>query len=371
MKIRIEYIVWLLLAAFVVGGCQSVPTTSAILRNNEGNYELAIDLAKQGIQQNPRDAEAYFQLGIAYSNLDSVGLAYNSFTKSVELDASSKRKENAENNIKHNYSKHYNSGQAAFQDKDYEAAALEFGKAAKADPRQSVAYYNLAVAYSRLAESDSSFTGEHSPYHDKAISALEESLEKARPDQAHYIDALGLVGKELAEIGRLDEALARFERLVEDDPSNYAVIENLGYERYKTQDWKGAEKLLEMASRARIKVGAQDPKLYVELGRVCFFQMDTDPNALRRSVEYYERALDLEPDQTQTIMNLILAYMKMEDWSSAINWGEKYVSLEPDKPDGWRMLALSYSKFGDKDKAAHCAEKYAELMAKESQGQQQ
>ena len=369
MKIRVEHIVWLLLMVFVVGGCQSVATTSAMLRNQEGNFEMAIGLAKQGIQENPRDAEAYFQLGIAYSNLDSVALAYKNFTKAKELDPNPKRKENADNNIKHNYSKHYNSGQAAFQDRDLQAASVEFTLATQADPRQSVAYYNLGVAYARLADDDTTFTGEFSPYHEQAIDVLEESLEKARPDQAHYIDALGLVGKELAEVGRLDEAVTKFERLVEDDPSNYAVIENLGYELFRAEDWRGAELFLDMAAKARIKIGAEDAGLYYELGRVCFFQNEDDPDALRRAVEYYERALDLEPDEPQTIMNLIIAHMKMEDWSSAIAWGEKYVSVDSEKADGWRMLALSYSKIGDKDKAAHCAEKYAELVAKAQESQ--
>ena len=174
MKIRVEHIVWLLLMVFVVGGCQSVATTSAMLRNQEGNFELAIGLAKQGIQENPRDAEAYFQLGIAYSNLDSVALAYENFTTAKELDPGPKRKENADNNIKHNYSKHYNSGQAAFQDHDLQAASAEFTLATQADPRQSVAYYNLGVAYARLADADTNFTEQFSPYHDQAIAVLKK-----------------------------------------------------------------------------------------------------------------------------------------------------------------------------------------------------
>ena len=241
--------------------------------------------------------------------------------------------------------------------------------ATQADPRQSVAYYNLGVAYARLADADTNFTEQFSPYHDQAIAVLEESLDKARPDQAHYIDALGLVGKELAEVGRLDEAVTKFERLVEDDPSNYAVIENLGYSRFQADDWRGAELFLDMAAKARIKIGAEDAGLYYELGRVCFFQREDDPDALNRSVEYYERALDLEPDKPQTIMNLVLSHMQMEDWSSAIAWGEKYISVDPETANGWRMLAISYGKIGDKDKAKHCAERYAELIAKAKESQ--
>jgi superkiller protein 3 len=344
-----------------VAGCQSVATTSAKLRNQEGNYEIAIDLCKQALEQNPNDAEAYFQLGVAYSNLDSVALAFENFMRSIELDPDNdKREELANNNIKHNYSKHYNTGQAAFQDKNMEAAAQEFIKATQADPRQAVAYYNLGVTYSRMAADDST-------YHQQAIDALEECLEKSTPDQSHYIPALGLVGKELAELGRVDEAVARFERLVDEDPSRYDVIEDLGINRFNRQDWKGAYTFLEMAARARIKVGAEDYKIYYDLGRVNYFMREEDPEALGRSVDFYERALELETEDAQTMLNLVIAYMAMEDWLSAIAWGEKYVQILPDGEDGWRLLAMSYNKIGDKDKATHCAQKYADLTAQKSQ----
>ena len=62
----------MVIAAF---GCQSVATTSAKLRNQEGNYELAIKLAEEAIAKNPKDAEAHFQLGVSYSYLDSVALS--------------------------------------------------------------------------------------------------------------------------------------------------------------------------------------------------------------------------------------------------------------------------------------------------------
>ncbi|NIM19264.1 MAG: tetratricopeptide repeat protein [Candidatus Latescibacteria bacterium] len=363
MKIRLAHIAWLmLLAIVVVSGCKSVATTSAILRNQEGNYDLAIGYAKQALQENPRDAEAYFQLGISYSNLDSVALAYENFQKSVELDPSDKRKELAENNIKHNYSKHYNSGQAAFQDKEYNAAAEEFIAATQADPRQSVAYYNLGVAYSRLAAEDST-------YHERSIEALEQCLEKSTPDQSHYIDALGLVGRELAEVGRVEEAVSRFNRLVEEDPANYDVIERLGVQRFNNQDWKAANMFLKMAADARIKIGAEDFKLYYDLGRVNYFMREEDPEALNRAIYYYEKALELETEDAQTMMNLIIAYMAKEDWSSGIAWGEKYINIWPDDERGWRLLSMSYSKIGDKEKARQCAEKYAEIMAKKEQGQ--
>ena len=119
--------------ALLAQSCQSVATTAAKLRNQEGNYDIAIELCQQALAENPADAEAYFQLGFAYSQKDMVDLAYQNFTKAKELDP--KKVRDSETNIKHNFAKHYKLGQSAYNRKDYNSAAEEFEMATKADPR--------------------------------------------------------------------------------------------------------------------------------------------------------------------------------------------------------------------------------------------
>jgi Flp pilus assembly protein TadD len=147
MRARLVSILLLLALGAVVAsmGCKSVATTSAILRNQEGNYDLAIQLCKEALQANPNDAEAHFQLGFAYSHLDSVELAYQHFMKSAELDP--KKQRDAGDNIQSNFAKHYKLGQNAFNRADYRTATTEFELATKADPRQAIGHYNLGSAY--------------------------------------------------------------------------------------------------------------------------------------------------------------------------------------------------------------------------------
>jgi Flp pilus assembly protein TadD len=222
----------LLLAAGIFYGCQSVATTSAKLRNQEGNYDIAIRLSKEALAQNPNDAEAYFQLGISYSQLDSVGLDYKDFMKSLELDP--KRDQMVNDNIKHNYAKHYNLAQKAFSGGDYKNSAKEFGLATQADPREAIGFYNLGISYARLAEDDST-------YYDRALAALDKVLELATPADKHSVDALKSMGRILAAVGRVDEAVTKFNRLVEEDPTSYGVIETLGDESMNRGDWKAAD----------------------------------------------------------------------------------------------------------------------------------
>jgi tetratricopeptide (TPR) repeat protein len=341
------------LFAFVAAGCQSVATTSAKLRNQEGNFEMAIDLAKQGLAENPADAEAYFQLGVAYSNLDSVSLAYDSFTKSMKLDP--KKANDAKNNIQHNFAKHYKLGQSAFNREDFQNAVDEFTLATRADPSQSIGYYNLGVAYSELAK------GIDEKYYNNAIKSLDKVLELSNPSESQYINALGFTGKALAALGREDEARERFERLIEEDPTSYEVIENIGTELLQAERWKAAAIFLEMSADARSKIGAEDFTLYYNIGVANYQMRDEDPTRIDRAIMYYEKALEVQADEPQTIFNIEVAYVAKEDWNNAIDWGEKFVNINGTDPKGWRLLARCYSEIGEKAKATEALDRFEAL----------
>lgn len=360
--IRVRFLASMLILAVIAAvGCQSVATTSAKLRNQEGNYDLAIQLAKEGLAANPNDAEAHFQLGYSYSKLDSVALAYEHFMKAAELDP--KKAADAHDNIQSNFAKHYKLGQSAFNRQDYNAASQEFNLATEADPTQANAFYNLGVAYDRLAESDST-------YYEKALAAADKVLELSNPTDANYPKALQLAGSELVAMGREDEAKNRFKRLIDEDPASYGVIQEIGTDLLKRQQWKGASVFLEMACEARAKVGAEDFDLYYNTGVALYNQRDTNPNAINEAISYYQKALELQPDEPTTTFNIVVAYYAAKDFSNSALWGEKYVQIRPEDSRGWQLLAQSYSELGEKDKAAQAGKRFAELREAEMKAKQ-
>jgi len=340
-----------LLVAFAIG-CQSVATTSAKLRNQEGNYDMAIELAREALADNPQDAAAYFELGISYSYLDSVALAYENFMKAAELDP--KMKADADNNIQHNFAKHYKLGQSAFNRSDWPVASEEFLLAAAADPTQGVAYYNLGVAYARMAVDDST-------YHALAIDAMDKVLAMSNPSEANYVKALQVAGRELVKDGRPEEAQERFRRLIEEDPTSYQVIEDIGSELLNQKEWRGAVIFLVMAAEARSKIDADDFTLYYNIGASLYNLRREDPNAVDEAIAYYEKALDLNEDEPQTIFNIAVAYVSKEDYASSAQWLEQYVSLVPADSKGWQLLARCYSEIGDKDKAREAMARFEAL----------
>jgi superkiller protein 3 len=336
-----------------LAGCKSVETTSAILHNDAGRHDLAIETSLEALAKNPNDAEAYFQLGIAYSQLDSVGLAYTNFMRAGEIDP--KRDEMINNNIQSNFAKHYNLALNLWNEADKSLAAHEFKLSTEADPRQAKGYYMLGRCYVVMADDDPN-------YYNKAIDALDTVLELSGPADKHYVDALSLAGEALAAAGRPEEAISRFSRLVEEDPTNYQVIEKIGYNLLDSEDWNGSAVFLSLAADARSRIDADDFNLYYNIG-VAYYQMrKDDPAMLDKAIENYEMALNLQPDEPTTTFNIIVVYIAKGDWTQAQAWGEKYIGQNPDDPDGWRVLSRIYTEMGDQEKARRCLDRHAELI---------
>ncbi len=340
----------LLLAATAIG--KSVETTSGIIYIQNKQFEEARVILLKALAKDADDPDAHFYIGIAYSELDSVALAYRHFTRAKELEP--KKARDVANNIQSNYAKHYKLGQAAFGRTDITTAAAEFTLATEADPTQSAAHYNLAVMYSRLAPTDSTYDA-------KALAEADRVLELAPPSDPNYTRALQLAARSLAQLGRVDEAVGRAQAMIDKDPSKYPAVEEIGTELFNAGNWRGAEAILKIAAVERAKVGADDFDLYRRIGDAAFNLRKEDPSQIDTAIEYYQKALDLRPDDSATVLSMMVAHMAKEDWGGASMWGEQYVSLSPNDPVGWQSLGRCYIELGDIDKASEAEQRYKQL----------
>lgn len=177
--------------SFIASCASNAPHPS--LRPHRYNPGLAIKQLNAILQENPEDAEAHFQLGIVYSIEDSVSLAFKHFEKSVEYDPSPKRISWVDQNLEHNYMKHFCLGKAAIKDGNYEHAVYEFKIATSADPRKWEAFYQLAITYIKLGSDN----------FNRAKQALEEARNRATGNNKEMI-----------------------EQLLENPPDSFSFIEN-------------------------------------------------------------------------------------------------------------------------------------------------
>ena len=58
----------------------------------------------------------------------------------------------------------------------------------------------------------------------------------------------------------------RFNRLIEEDPTSYTVIEEIGTDLLNAENWKRRAVFLKLAAEARTKAGVEDFKIYYNLG---------------------------------------------------------------------------------------------------------
>ncbi|MBN1164503.1 MAG: tetratricopeptide repeat protein [Candidatus Krumholzibacteriota bacterium] len=344
-RLVLSFLIIFLLGSFA---CKSVETTSAMLHNQNKNYEKAIEMAKLGIEKNPNDAEAYFQLGVSYSYTKKMRLAYENFRKAAELDPKGKQKD-CEDNIMSNWARHFNSGIEEFGAENPEGAANEFFEATEADPRRMKGWLNLAMAYNEMARQDST-------YREKSYAAADSLMAKVTEEDEEYGKALALSGQVMINRGREDEALVMFEKLMLDDPTNSEVLEEIAAEFMYNEKYELAEKFYDMAIQGRRKTDTENFDVYYNLGRA---SMKTE-NYIK-AIDAYQNALLMDPENPSVNYALLFAYYQAEYWDEAIMQGDKCKELSPDNINVWHILSIACNKKGMKKKAEEYMEKFMEL----------
>lgn len=338
----------LVVALSAIFACKSVETTSAMLHNDHGQFDLAIEQAQAALAKNPNDAEAHFQLGVAYSNTKKMREAYDEFTAAAQLDPKGKL-ENAENNIRSNWARHFNNGVAEYQSDNFAGASMEFEQTVASDPRKIKGWLNLAKAYTRVSEDDST-------YLEKAFSVADTLLAKVTKEDDEYGDVLALSGRLLIIRGDKEAAFGIFEKLIIDDPANFDILEGVGADLMGEGDFANAALFLELASDGRLKTDSEDFDLYYNLG-VCYNKSE---NYLK-SVEAYHNAIMIKGDEKNVNYALLLTYYEGELYDEAIMQGQNYTEMFPADPRGWQVLSLSFNKKGMKIMAEEAFKKYQEV----------
>jgi tetratricopeptide (TPR) repeat protein len=332
---------------FAIYGCKSVETTSAVLHNEHGQYDKAIEMSKKALEKNPKDAEAHFQLGVSYSYTGDMANAYTEFKTAAKLNPS--KAADCETDIKSNWAKHFNNGLSEVQAENLAGGAHEFELTTQADPRQVKGWLNLAKVYYSLAQNDTT-------YLPKAYETVDTLLAKTTDKDESYANVLTLSGAIMVKRGMSDDAQKIFEKLLLVDPATFEDVERAANTYLAKRDWATGATFLQMAMDARKKANAEDFESYYNLGAV-YFNGKNCPKA----IEMYLAALELDQENKQGNYGILLAYYSCEMYDDAVLQGQKYTEKNADDPNGWRILSLAYSKKGMKLKAEEAAKKFQEL----------
>jgi tetratricopeptide (TPR) repeat protein len=214
-----------LIAAGFLGLTPSPDTGTVHLQ--KGEYDLAISEFNKALEINPRDANAYYNRGLAYWHEGKFDQAILDYSKAIEINpglaeayinrgsAYSKKKQydqaisdydkalERNPNLEVAYN---NRGLAYLNTKRYDQAISDFNKALEIDPKDAEAYVNRGLSYSNKSE------------YDRAISDYNTALEINPKDARGYTSR----GTAYLHKGQPDQAITNFDRALEMD-RNHAL----------------------------------------------------------------------------------------------------------------------------------------------------
>src|ERR1035437_3670844 len=140
-----------------------------------------------------------------------------------------------------------------------------------------------------------------------------------------------LRGYELLSAGKLDEAQARLEQVLQESPRSVAAMSGLGYIAMKREDFAGAEEYSEVASAAapkdkQIQTALESARffLHVQAGTRALINNDS-----ARAKQEFEQAVALRPNDLIAVRGLAGAGLKLGDKAAALPLLERLTKAEP------------------------------------------
>jgi len=271
-------------------------TNLALLYEEEGRFDEAIELLEQVVEEDPEDVDSKLTLFFAYKEASRVE------------DALSLTEELIREYPEGPYVLIARAQALAANDQLDEGVKLLQAESAKtAEPELLlVAASQLFFAREMFGESASVVQEGLIEYpgsgrlrfqlgaiyeRQSDFGAAEEEFKKILQDNPDDADVLNYLGYMLVDRGvRLEEATGYIKRAVELDPFNGAYLDSLGWAYFKQDDWHQAELYLQKA----IRLNRSDPVIFEHLG-----DLYTKMENLERAQEYYERSIANQAKQDE------------------------------------------------------------------------
>ncbi len=384
-QIKNYTIIFSLLAVIFLGfQCGSKEMESAKLYIQQKNYDKAQTALEQEVQKNPKNAEAYYLLGVVNAETNNYGKMVDAFDQSLKI--SNEFKDKIESQKKYYWATLFNKGVSYYQkggkstNQDsskvfYNKSIDAFQNAVKIEPDSADTYKNLAFVYMSLGENDN------------AIDPLKKLI-----DKENSLDGYKFLGEIYYNKGTNLRSDFQSTKNAED---SVKAMENFNkaIDVLKTgmKNFPDDSDLLLTLSNAYIAAGkadvamdafktgvekAPDNKFY----RYNYGVLLLGTNQYEEAINQFQKALEIDPDYENALYNISVAYVKWgaeinkeaedngqeesnykEKFQKALPNLEKLVQLNPDEASNWELLGKVYTVLGMQDDATNAFNKADEL----------
>ncbi len=214
-------------------------------------------------------------------------------------------------------------------------------EALNVDERSFVINLNLALTYydvAKLKDSPTEYLAKAEYYCARAI-WMKDFKYVSREHEAGTYDLMGNI---YFYQGMYNDAKKEFLKSLQIDPNNPIVLCNLGMAYYNLDDWVRAAQEWERA--------IESEKSYIkpkEIGK----------KGSNDELQYVVTVLR-NPVSHRAHMYLGMLYRKQDLFEKSLEHYERAVAIEPENPEPYLDLGKLYQMKGDKDKALECYEKY-------------
>ena len=312
----------------------------------------------EAVKLNSDYVEAYFNRGIAKSNLRDFNGAIADLDRVIKLDP--------------DYVEAYFSlGNVKFSLGDHSGAIADYDKAIKLKPDFVAAYNNRGVI--KACSSDYS----------SAIEDYDQAI-KLKPD---FAEAYHNRGDVKAGLRKHSEAIADYDRAIKLDPDLAGAYHNRGLAKSNLGDHSGAiadfnraielkpnyaeayysrgivNRVLKRHSEAiadynrAIELKPDYAEAYFNRGEVKF-----NLGVRRDAIADYNRAIELEPDFAKAYNNRGMVESILGEHRNAIADFDQTIKLKPDDAEAYYNRGLAYDSLKDKEKARRSFLRARELV---------
>jgi len=164
-------------------------------QSNLGNYDLAIDYYTKAIEKKSEYSAAYHQRGLLYKKKNDLQMAIKDYTKAIEFN---KNWEILSSLSLAYFDRGFSYLEIGSLDKSYIEKGLEdYKKVIELDPNEASAYFNIAIAYERLANFK------------EAVKWFIEALEQGYTEKTNTYSRIVKCYSELGDPKKMDEWLKK------------------------------------------------------------------------------------------------------------------------------------------------------------------
>jgi tetratricopeptide (TPR) repeat protein len=197
------------------------------------------------------------------------------------------------------------------------------------------------------------YEGGYYAYCDGIFDMLTRKVDALELDDEQQRELFLRAAKTARALGNAEKALKQYKRAYDIDSTNHEVLTGMADLLFEREDWERSFKLYQtILVQHRDTQSSEDTvRVYHRLGTIKNRQ-----NEPRKALNYFEKALEVDPHHEATLGAVIALQSAANDWEGVIQAKRAIVDISPDGDTQfalWKDIGELYAvKLGNKDKAA-------------------